>query len=107
MTRASERPRNTIKPEEEMSNQTTENVEKKKNPPVWTEEEEKALIESLKIHKWGDWKAVEADIGTRSASAIDGKMRRLCRMSPDKNESAIKAELIALSKMVSLTIGIL
>lgn len=69
----------------------------------WTEQEELALLESLKNHKWGEWDAIQKDVKTRSFDSISSKCFKISSGVFDpKNKSNIAYELRDLALKVRI-----
>lgn len=67
---------------------------------AWTAEEEQTLAELLKIHKWQEWDTIAAKLKTRTASAIEAKVRAAGNSAHALKNSKVKNEIITLAKMV-------
>lgn len=101
MTRVSERLRN--KPQLETEKLLEKPRANKRSGNVWTDEEYKELLESLKVHNWNEWNAVASDVKTRPAGGIESKVRKLANSSYNEKDSALRKELIEIAKMVQMS----
>lgn len=107
MTKASE---SLIKENELQTEKIEGNVVNKTRKPLpttWTVEEEKTLAELLKIHKWLEWDAIAADLKTRTAGAIEAKVRKAASSTNAFGYSNVKKEIISAAKMVENLLNML
>ena len=102
MTKASESLIEEIELKTEKIEEKTIDMIRKYVLNAWTAEEEQTLAELLKIHKWQEWDAIAADLKTRTAGAIESKVRAAGNSTHAFKNSKVKNEIIALAKMVKM-----
>ena len=63
---------------------------------TWSDQEELALLEALKTHKWGDWEAIQLEIKTKTVPQLKSKITNLQVHKLGSKSSQVRKDILEL-----------